>query len=93
MKLSIIGIIILFTHISQAAITIKPNDDEHSFPLIKDNQEKTRINPSIKNDSVYIKNKSCNYSINDFRHEKKMEVGCAVNVNRKKSSVNGGICN
>ena len=86
-----IGIIILFTHISQAAFTIKPIDDDHSFFLIKDHQEKI-INPSIKNDSICIKNKNCNYSINDFRHEKKMDVGCAVNINRKKSSINGDIC-
>lgn len=77
--------IILFTHISQAAPTIKPIDDDHSFYIMKENQEKKINNPSIKNYNVCIKNKSCNYSTNDFRHEKKMEVGCAVKTNRKKS--------
>lgn len=74
---------ILFTQISQAALTIKPIDDDHSFSLIKENQDKTITNPITKNDSIYIKNKSCNYSTNDFRHKKNSEVGCAVNTNRK----------
>lgn len=93
MKLSIIGIIILFTHISQAAPTIKPIEDDHSFYIMKDNQEKAIINQKIKNYNVFIRNKSCNYSINDFRHERKIEVGCAVKTNRKKANINGDICN
>lgn len=83
----------LFTHISQAALTIKPIDDDHSFFLIRCNQEKIITNHGSKKDSICIKNKICNYNINDFLYIQNRETGCAVNTNRKKSTTNGDICN
>ncbi|AIN17643.1 hypothetical protein CH54_3149 [Yersinia rochesterensis] len=93
MRLLIIGTIILFTKVGYAELTIKPIDSDRSFCLMRDNQSKINIIITSKNDSVNIKNRACNYSINDYRRVKNHEVGCAVNINRKKSSISGDICN
>lgn len=93
MRLLIIGTIILFSNVGHAGLTIKPIDSDRSFCLMRDNQSKKNIITTAKNDSVNIKDRVCNYSINDYRHDKNHEVGCAVNINRKKSSISGDICN
>lgn len=78
-----VWILILFTHISQAALTIRPNDDDHSLFLIRCNQEKIITHQGSKKDSICIKNKIRDYNINDFCYTQNRETDCAVNTNRK----------
>ncbi|MEQ9723683.1 hypothetical protein ABQG65_21310 [Yersinia alsatica] len=93
MKLLIIGSMIIFSSTTHAAPTIQPSDNERSYALV--NNFHSRINTFLdyKNKNYDVKQKICNYSINDYRHLKDSEIGCAVNNNRKKSSKDGGICN
>lgn len=93
MRLLIVWILILFTHITQAALTIKPIDNDHSSFLIRCNQEKIITNHGSKKNSIGIKNKTCNYNINYFCYIPNCETDCAVNTNIKKSTKNGDICN
>ncbi|CNH02792.1 Uncharacterised protein [Yersinia thracica] len=93
MRLIIIGTIILFTNLGHAALTIEPSDSDRSLCLMRDNHLPKNIINRSKNDIINIKNKICNYSINDYRRVRNHEVGCAININRKKSSIKGEICN
>lgn len=93
MKLLIIGSIIVFSSTTHAALTIQPTDNERSYILVNNSHSKINTLLNHKNSICDIKQKVCNYSVNDYRHFKDSEMGCAVNNNRKKSIKDGGICN
>lgn len=93
MKLLTIGSIIVFSSTTHAALTIQPSDNERSYMLVNNFNSRENTFLDYKNKTYDVKQKICNYSINDYRHLKNSEIGCAVNNNRKKSSRDGGICN
>ncbi|CNK45001.1 Uncharacterised protein [Yersinia mollaretii] len=93
MKLLIVTSLILFSHLALAASTIKPTENDRASTLIKYND---LILSAISKDSTNIDKTQynhCKYNLNDYRHLKNSEMGCAVNNNIKTSSCNGDICN
>ncbi len=93
MKLLIITSLILSPHLALAASTIKPTENDRASTLIKHNDLKlSAINRDSTNRDKTQYN-HCKYNLNDYRHLKNSEMGCAVSNNRKNSSYNGDICN
>ncbi|OWF82030.1 hypothetical protein B4900_00395 [Yersinia rohdei] len=82
-----------FFNMAQATLTIQPEENDYSLIQKKNDTIKEEKFLAPECNTSTFKYAVCNYSLNDYRRFRNSEVGCAVNNNRNKSSINGVTCN